>query len=138
MLVKAVSYRNTRVGDLKVGNYVIVDDVPSEIVSIQKSKPGKHGSAKFRIVATSLFDNSKRDFVNPVDATIQIPIVDKRNAQVLSITPDSVQLMDLETYDIFEVPMPKETEIASKLKAGAEVNYWNIMGHNKIMRVKGA
>jgi len=138
MLVKAVSYRNVRVGDLRVGNYVIVDDIPSEIVSIQKSKPGKHGSAKFRCVATSLLDGSKRDFVNPVDANIQIPIVDKRNAQVLSMTPDSVQLMDLETYDIFDVPMPREGEIASKLKAGAEVSYWNIMGHNKIMRVKGA
>jgi translation initiation factor 5A len=133
-----MSYRNTRVGDLKVGNYVIVDDIPSEIVSIQKSKPGKHGSAKFRIVAVSLFDNSKRDFVNPVDATIQIPIVDKRNAQVLSMTPDSVQLMDLETYEIFDIPTPREGEIASKLKAGVEVNYWNIMGHNKIMRVKSA
>ena len=138
MLVKAVSYRNVRVGDLRVGNYVIVDDIPSEIVSIQKSKPGKHGSAKFRCVAVSLLDGSKRDFVNPVDANIQIPIVDKRNAQVLSMTPDSVQLMDLETYDIFDVPMPREGEIASKLKAGLEVSYWNIMGHNKIMRVKGA
>lgn len=125
-------------GELKVGNYVIVDDVPSEIVSIQKSKPGKHGSAKFRCVAVSLLDNSKRDFVSPTDATVQVPIVDKRSAQVLSLSLDSVQLMDLETYEVFETPMPSEKEVSSKLKAGAEVSYWNIMGRNKIIRVKGA
>ena len=133
-----MSYRIARVGELKVGNYVIVDNEPSEIVSIEKSKPGKHGSAKARCVAVSLFDNSKRDFVNPVDATVQIPLVDKRNAQVLSLTPDSIQLMDLETYDIFDVALPREEEIKSKLKAGAEVTYWDIMGRKKIMRVKGA
>ncbi|RJS88584.1 translation initiation factor IF-5A [Candidatus Bathyarchaeota archaeon] len=133
-----MSYRITRVGELKVGNYVIIDGEPCEIVSIQKSKPGKHGSAKFRCVAISLFDGSKRNFVSPVDANIQVPIVDKRNAQVLSITPDTVQLMDLETYEVFEVMMPREEEIRSKLREGVEVSYWKIMNRNKIMRVKGA
>ena len=52
--------------------YAIVDDEPCQIVDIQKSKPGKHGSAKFRCSAISLFDGSKRGFVSPVDATIQI------------------------------------------------------------------
>jgi len=133
-----MSYRIARVGELKVGNYVIVENEPSEIVSIEKSKPGKHGSAKARCVTVSLFDNTKRDFVNPVDATVQIPLVDKRSAQVLSLTPNSVQLMDLETYEIFDVALPKEEEILSKLKNGAEVSYWNIMGRYKIQRVKGA
>ncbi|RLI31971.1 translation initiation factor IF-5A [Candidatus Bathyarchaeota archaeon] len=133
-----MSYRIARVGELKVGNYVIIDGEPCEIVSIQKSKPGKHGSAKFRCVAISLFDGSKRNFVSPVDANIQVPIVDKRNAQVLSITPDTVQLMDLETYEVFEVMMPREEEIRSKLREGVEVSYWKIMNRNKIMRVKGA
>lgn len=132
-----MSYKITRVGDLKVGNYVIVDDEPCQIVSIQKSKPGKHGSAKFRCVAISLLDDSKRNFVSPVDTNIQVPIVDKRSAQVLSLTPDTAQLMDLETYDVFVVMMPREEEIRSKLKEGAEVSYWKIMERNKIMRVKG-
>lgn len=133
-----MSFRIARVGELKVGNYVLVDDEPSEIISIEHSKPGKHGSAKARCVAVSLFDNTKKDFVSPVDATVQIPVVDKRNAQVLSLTPNSVQLMDLETYEIFDVALPKEEDIKSKLRDGAEVSYWNIMGRFKIQRVKGS
>lgn len=132
-----MSYKNARVGDLKVGSYAIVDDEPSQIMSIQKSKPGKHGSAKFRCSAISLFDGSKRSFVSPVDASIQIPIVEKKSGQVVSMGPASVQLMDLETYEVFDIAMPKDEEIKGKLEAGKEVEYWHIMGRYKIQRVKG-
>jgi len=126
-----------RVGDLKVGSYAIVDDEPSQIVSLQKSKPGKHGSAKYRCSAISLFDGSKKSFVSPTDASIQIPIVEKNSAQVVSMGPTSVQLMDLESYEVFDVARPADEEIASKLEAGKEVEYWKIMGRYKIQRVKG-
>lgn len=132
-----MSYKMGRVGDLKVGSYAIVDDEPSQIVSLQKSKPGKHGSAKYRCSAISLFDGSKRSFVSPVDANIQIPIVEKRSAQVVSMGPTSVQLMDLETYDVFDVAKPDDAEVASRLEPGREVEYWKIMGRYKIQRVKG-
>jgi translation initiation factor 5A len=126
-----------RVGDLKVGSYAIIDGEPSQIVSIQKSKSGKHGSAKFRCSALSLLDGSKRSFVSPVDASIQIPIVEKNSAQIVSISPSSIQLMDLESYDVFDVAMPENEEITSKIDAGKEVEYWHIMGQYKIQRVKG-
>ena len=132
-----MSYKMGRVGDLKVGSYAIVDDEPSRIMSIQKSKPGKHGSAKFRCSAISLFDGSKRSFVSPVDTSIQIPIVEKKSAQVVSMTPTGIQLMDLESYEVFDVAMPADDEIKGKLEAGKEVEYWHIMGRYKIQRVKG-
>lgn len=126
-----------RVGELKVGSYAIIDDEPSQIVSIQKSKPGKHGSAKFRCSAISLFDGSKRSFVSPVDTSIQIPIVEKNTGQVVSVGPMTVQLMDLESYEIFDVTKPDDEEISSKLEPGKDVEYWVIMGRHKIQRVKG-
>ena len=132
-----MSYKMGKVGDLKQGSYAIIDGEPSQIVSIQKSKPGKHGSAKFRCTAISLFDGSKRSFVSPTDANIQIPIVDKRNAQVVSIASKSVQLMDLETYEVFDVNKPEDETITSKLIASSEVEYWHIMDQYKIQRVKG-
>jgi translation initiation factor 5A len=132
-----LSFKMGKVGDLRVSSYAIIDGEPSQIMSIQKSKPGKHGSAKFRCTAISLFDGSKRSFVSPVDASIQIPIVEKRSAQILSISPTSVQMMDLETYEVFDVAQPSDEGIRSKLEAGREVEYWRIMGRNKIQRVKG-
>ncbi len=126
-----------RVGDLKVGSYAIIDDEPSQIVSIQKSKPGKHGSAKFRCIAISIFDGSKKSFVSPVVTNIQIPIVEKNTGQVVSVNPSMVQLMDLESYEIFDVTRPDDEELSSKLEPGRDVEYWIIMGRYKIQRVKG-
>ncbi len=131
-----MSYRIAKVGELKQGSYAIINDEPSQIVSIQKSKPGKHGSAKFRCTAISLFDGRKQSFVSSTDANIQVPIVDKRSGQVINLGPGSVQIMDLETYDMMDVAMPADEEIASKLEAGKNVEYWIIMDRVKIQRVK--
>jgi translation initiation factor 5A len=135
--VDALSFRMGKVGELKVGSYAIIDNEPSQIVSLQKSKPGKHGSAKFRCTAISLFDGSKRSFVSPADSSIHIPIVEKKSAQVVSVSPASVQLMDLESYDVFDAALPEDEEIRSRLVAGRDIEYWKIMGRNKIQRVKG-
>ncbi len=131
-----MSYRIAKVGELREGSYAIINDEPSQIVSIQKSKPGKHGSAKFRCTAISLFDGRKQSFVSSTDSNIQVPIVDKRSGQVINLGPGSVQIMDLETYDMMDVAMPADEEVASKLEAGKNIEYWIIMDRVKIQRVK--
>jgi translation initiation factor 5A len=131
-----MAFRMAKVGELKEGSYAIVNNEPSQIVQITKSKPGKHGSAKFRCTAISLFDGRKQSYVASTDTNIQVPIVDKRSGQIISISPASIQLMDLETYDIKDVAIPKDEEIKSKLESGKEVEYWIIMDRVKIQRVK--
>jgi translation initiation factor 5A len=123
-------------GDLRIGSYVMVDDEPCRITDYTKSKPGKHGSAKARVVAIGVFDGAKRSFVRPVSAQVEVPIIQKRGAQVIALSPASVQLMDLETYDVFEAPKPEDSALRSKLASGVEVEYWRILGKTKIMRTK--
>lgn len=127
----------SEVGAVKVGSYVLVDNEPCRIVDYTKSKPGKHGSAKARVVAIGVFDGVKRSFVKPVDAQIEVPLIEKRAGQVISLSPASVQIMDLETYEMLESPLPEEEELKSKLTSGVEVEYWRILGRTKIMRAKG-
>ncbi|MEM3737493.1 MAG: translation initiation factor IF-5A [Candidatus Bathyarchaeia archaeon] len=129
--------RPVDIGSLKPGQYILIEGEPCKIVEYEKSKPGKHGSAKARIVAIGLFDNVKRSIVSPVDGKVEVPTIEKRTSQVISLSENSVQLMDLETYEIFEAPMPTEDEIKSKLSSGVEVEHWRIMGRTKLIRVKG-
>ena len=124
------------VGSLRVGGYMIIDGEPCHIVDITKSKPGKHGSAKARIVAIGVFDSMKRQFVKPVDLNAEVPIIDKRMGQVSAVNPTGIQIMDLETYEYSEAPYPQEEELKAKLVAGVEIEFWRIMGKVKIMRVK--
>jgi translation initiation factor 5A len=124
------------VGSLRVGGYMIIDGEPCHILDITKSKPGKHGSAKFRITAIGVFDGAKRSFVKPVDLNAEVPLIDKRMGQVFAVNPSGVQIMDLETYEYFDAPYPQEEELKSKLIAGVEIEYWRILGKVKIVRTK--
>ncbi|UCF44802.1 MAG: translation initiation factor IF-5A [Candidatus Bathyarchaeota archaeon] len=124
------------VGRLRVGGYIIIDNEPCRIVDITKSKPGKHGSAKARVVAIGVFDGVKRSFVKPVDSNAEIPIIDKRPGQVFTVNPNSVQIMDLETYEYVDAPFPEEEDLKAKLIVGAEIEYWKILGRIKIVRAK--
>ena len=124
------------VGSLRVGGYMIIDGEPCHIVDVTKSKPGKHGSAKARIVAIGVFDNQKRQFVKPVDLNAEVPIIDKRVGQVFAVNPTGIQIMDLETFEYLDAPFPEEEDLKAKLVAGAEIEYWRIMGRVKIVRAK--
>ncbi|MGC9346131.1 MAG: translation initiation factor IF-5A [Candidatus Bathyarchaeales archaeon] len=124
------------VGSLRVGGYIIVDDEPCRIVAVTKSKPGKHGSAKARMVAIGIFDGVKRSFVKPVDANAEVPIIDKRSGQVFAVNPSGVQIMDLETYEYLDALFPDDEELKAKLVPGVEVEYWRILGRVKIVRTK--
>ncbi|MGA3404265.1 MAG: translation initiation factor IF-5A [Candidatus Bathyarchaeia archaeon] len=125
------------VGSVKIGQYIIVEGEPCKIVEYEKSKPGKHGAAKARIVAISVTTGTKKNVISPVDARIDVPMIEKKTAQVLAFVGSNVQLMDMQSYETFETPMPEEEEIKTKLAAGVEVEYWQMLGQNKIMRIKG-
>jgi translation initiation factor 5A len=125
------------VGALRVGSYIIIDDAPCKIVSYSKSKPGKHGAAKARIVAISVFDETKKTIVKPVSAQVDVPLIEKKTGQVIALLPSAVQLMDLETYEMTEAPYPEDEELKSKLESGVEVEYWQILGRTRITRTKG-
>jgi translation initiation factor 5A len=124
------------VGSLRVGGYMIIDNEPCRIVGITKSKPGKHGSAKARIVAIGVFDGVKRSFVKPVDNNVEVPMIDKRPGQVFAVNPNGVQIMDLETYEYVDAPFPEEEDLKAKLTVGTEIEYWKILGRIKIVRAK--
>jgi len=120
------------VRNLKVNGYMIIDDEPCKILSISTSKPGKHGEAKARIEAVGLFDGQKRSVVHPVKHKIGVPMIDKRQAQVITASGASAQVMDLETYETFDILVDEEFQ--NKLEAGQEINYMIALGRMKITR----
>lgn len=137
MKVSQMSTRTVEVNELKVGKFVVIDGAPCKILKISTAKTGKHGSAKARIEGIGILDNQKRTMILPTDAKVEAPIIDKRAAQVLAFIGDNVQIMDLETYETFELPKPSADELEGKeLTIGGEVEYIEVMGRRKITRVK--
>ena len=119
-------------GDLKEGKYVIIDDHPCKIMSIDKAKTGKHGAAKVSAVGISIFDGSKHNLAKPSDADVEIPIVERKRSQVVSISGNVAQVMDLTTFETFEVAIPED--MAKDIESGKEVQYVNVLGRVMLLR----
>ncbi|HDI12884.1 MAG: translation initiation factor IF-5A [Hadesarchaea archaeon] len=130
-----MSKEMTEIGKLKEGRFIIIDDEPCRIVGFSTSAPGKHGHAKAKIDAIGLFDSQKRSIVRPTSAKIEVPIIERGSAQVLAIVANNAQLMDLTTYETFELPIP--INLRGDVREGVEVEYIQALGRRKIERVKG-
>ncbi|MBT3720332.1 translation initiation factor IF-5A [archaeon] len=123
------------VGSLKKGNYIVMDGEASVIKDLQVSRPGKHGHAKIRVEAVGIMDGKKRQIVMPGHDNVETPIIDKLNAQVLSISGDTANVMDMESYETFDMKIPED--LLDKVKDGVTVLYWDILGDKVIKQIKG-
>ncbi|NHJ31376.1 MAG: translation initiation factor IF-5A [Asgard group archaeon] len=137
-----MSTRPTDANSIKRGSYILVDEEPCQVLDLSHSKTGKHGHAKIRMEVIGLFDKKKRSPVMPSTHKVQVPIIDKRNAQVITIEGAEMSVMDKETYETLSIPKPAAEEHLKKLEeivgAGktAEVEYWIVMNRFLVNRVK--
>ncbi len=119
--------------DLRVGRYVLIEGVPCRVLEIETSSPGKHGAAKMRITAMGIFDGGKKTILASAHADVQVPVIKKRKGSVVSFSETSVQVMDSETYETYDLPIPDDFK--GKLEAGKEVEIMETMGRKALSRV---
>ncbi|MBD3192357.1 MAG: translation initiation factor IF-5A [Candidatus Heimdallarchaeota archaeon] len=137
-----MSVRPADANSVKKGSYIIIDDEPCEVISLSHSKTGKHGHAKIRMEVVGLFDGKKRSPVMPSSSKVQVPIIDKRNAQIITLQGDEMSVMDKETYETLSIPAPRDPELKNQLEEiinsgkTAEVEYWVVMNRYLINRVR--
>jgi len=122
------------IGSLSKGNYVVVDGIASKVTDTQTSRPGKHGHAKVRLTAVGLIDAKKRVVVSPGHDHIDTPIVEKKNAQVLSITDNMANVMDSETFETFDIEIAEE--LKEEVVEGSTIVYWEILEDKVMKQVK--
>ena len=115
---------------LKVGRYVAIDEDAYKILSISKSKPGKHGSAKARLELEDIFSGQKRSHVGTVTDNIQVPVIEKGSAVITFVQGNEVNAMDNKTYETLILPLDPEMN----LEAGGEIQWMEAMGRYRITR----
>jgi translation initiation factor 5A len=139
-----LSIRRTEIQKLKTGQFIMVDEEPCVIKSTERSKSGKHGHAKVRVVCVGLFDDNKRSLTIPSGHMVDIPEIFKGSAQINFIEDSSINIMDLESYESIDVDWPKDEDLTKKLKelqanpneiSSGQVDYWQLAGKTLINRV---
>ena len=120
--------------ELKVGKYILIDDIPCRVVGVESSRPGKHGSAKMRITAVGIFEGQKKTLLTPGDADVEVPIIERKTVQILSVSGKTAQVMDSQSYEMYDMEIPDE--LASEATAGKEVEILEAMGKRKMERIR--
>ena len=120
--------------ELRKGSFIIIDDIPCKVDDVSVTKSGKHGHAKARVDAIGLLDGRRRSLVKTADENVDVPIILKKKAQVLSISGNRVQLMDTSDYSMLELEIPEE--LKGKLNSGEEVSYYELAGIKTLKPLK--
>ena len=122
--------------NVQKGSFIILEGAACKVVDVEISKPGKHGHSKVRVSAVGLVDDKKRIVVMPGHDNVEVPIIEKRNAQVLSVHGEMANVMDSETYETFDLKIPEEFKV--QVVEGSSVLYWTILNEKVIKQVKGS
>ena len=129
-----MAIKNVGANTLKTGSYLVMEGAACKVNNIQISRPGKHGHAKMRIEGVGIIDGKKRIIVLPGHDNVDAPIIEKKNAQVLSVQGDNANVMDSETYETFDLKIPEE--LKADCQAGTNVLYWKVLSDKIMKQVK--
>jgi len=121
---------------IKDGSFILIDGVACKVVNTDISKSGKHGHSKVRIVAIGLIDEKKREVIMPGHDNVEVPLIEKKTAQVLSVTGVKANVMDTETFETFDLAIP--ADIKESVVEGCQVLYWIVMGEKVMKQIKSA
>ena len=121
---------------LKPGDLFLLDGQGDDIFKVKKlsaASPGKHGHAKVRIMYVNFFTGSGGEVTYSGHKEMDKPVIEKERSQVISITPGKtsndpnvpdvpaeLQLMNLESFETYELPCPDGISEAD-LAVGSEV-----------------
>ncbi len=120
--------------DAKPGATVIINGEACIVRSNDISKSGKHGASKCRIEAIGVIDGKKRVIACPGHERMEVPMVERKKAQVLSINGNIASVMDLESFETFDIPMVED--IVGQINPEDQVEYFIVDEKQKIIKRK--
>lgn len=126
-----MAFKTIMATEARVGSYIIVDGMSCTVKSIDISKTGKHGHSKARIEAVGIINGQKKVFVVPGHDKIEVPLVEKKRAQILSIN-ERANVMDAESFETFDIDV--DDEMRDQIHEGDNVEYWVVEGDKIIKR----
>ncbi|KXA95866.1 hypothetical protein AKJ65_00425, partial [candidate division MSBL1 archaeon SCGC-AAA259E19] len=66
------------------------------------------------------------------EGRIEVPIIERGKALILAIIGENAQLMDLSSYEAFQLAIP--LELRGEVEEGDEIEYIQALGRKKIER----
>ena len=108
-------------------DFIMIRGRPCKVCEMSTSKPGKHGHAKIHIFGFDIFTNKKMDDICPSKESVEIPVVERKEFEVLSIDEEDgfLALMDSKTCKVKDDLRLPGGEMGNKLRDAFERNEKN-------------
>jgi translation initiation factor 5A len=119
--------------EMRIGTFLMIDGTAWQVKKMDVSKTGKHGHAKVRFEAISIMTGKKKVAVVPGHDKFEVPMIDKRDGQVLSVSENIASIMDNQNFETLELPIPEELQ--GQVEEGKKVEYWDVEGDKLLRRV---
>ena len=117
--------------EMRVNTFLLLDGVAHQVKKMDISKTGKHGHSKVRFEAVNIFSGKKKVAVVPGHDKFEVPMINKRNAQVLSVNGNMASIMDSETFENLDLEIGEGVD---GIVEGGNVEYWDIEGEKLLKR----
>ena len=118
--------------EIRIGTFLLLEGAVCEVKKVGISKSGKHGHAKVRFEAVDIIAGKKKVMVFSGHARFDVPLIEKKKAQVLSISNGIASLMESESFENLELSIPED--LSGDVKEGGNIEYWDIEGEKLIKR----
>ena len=122
--------------EARTGATILVEGNACIVKNNDVSKTGKHGASKCRIECIGVIDGKKRIVAVPGSERFEVPLIEKKKAQVLSISANGemANVMDLESFENFDLAIIEEAR--GTFNAEDQVEYMIIDEKLKVVKRK--
>ena len=117
--------------EMRVNTFLLIDGSAFQVKKMDISKTGKHGHSKVRFEAVNIFTGKKKVQVVPGHDKFEVPMIDKRNGQVLSVHGNMASIMDSENFENLDLEIGEGVE---GVVEGGNVEYWDVEGEKLLKR----
>jgi len=69
----------------------------------------------------------------PSSDDAEVPILQRKKGQILSFDGNSIQIMDMESYETFDLAVPED--MRGDVESGKEIDYFECMGRKLLTRI---
>jgi translation initiation factor 5A len=110
---------------VRPGDYILFKDEPYRVIKNQIVVTGTHSHAKNKLDMQGLFNGKYETVVLPPHERLDDVEIVRKRAQLISKQGETVQIMDLVSYETFDTAM---NDALKELNEGDEVTYIEFRG----------
>jgi len=118
--------------DLKKGEFILINNAIFKITRKEVVAVGTHSHSKTKIYVVPIEGGGEKNFIYNHQDRVEVPEIENRVGQIISVGENSLTVMDTKTYETLEVLSNRE--ILEKAEEGKILFFFTYKGESKALQ----